>query len=165
MALEMQGQVGCLVEVLQTSIAVVTQSRSNRTVIKTVPTVLTSTITSIPQKRTSSAKNFLEGTAYVEGTFSPSGPPSRSFPSSTVVSTEPTTEAASMWGLPPSVTTLDQTAFIPVTRPVSQPTVDGVFVNSAPKLVTPLAGSVTVSLVSTLTILGSLSAGCGASDG
>lgn len=243
----MQGRVGCLLEVLQTSITVVTQTKSSRVMTETVPAVFTSTITSFPRSGgITSTSDPAKDTAYSQGTSFSSGSAYTSLSSSTTFSTEPSTEGTAVWNpslsgttvdqsappfiigtasqqtvdgapaesapslvtatshpsedttylgstsfssvspppssasgtipltepnteaaavrsLSPSGTTLDQAAPPPITRPVSQPTVDGVFVNSASKLVTPLASSVTISLVSTFTVIRSLSAGCGTS--
>lgn len=197
---DLLGRVECLQDVLVTSIALVTQTKSGEIVIETAPTVFTSTTTSFPQLQgttsisasfngsmpfnnvTSAKGTFSSKESYSSGLpqsysstnistgsstsldgiisyFSPQPPSS----SSGVVLSEPTAVSATIWRHTPSITTLSQTASMPIAGPISQPTVEGVFVNSASKLVTPLASSITVSLVSTLTVLRSLSAKCGRS--
>ncbi|RSL64915.1 hypothetical protein CEP53_003872 [Fusarium sp. AF-6] len=146
---EADGQVGCLVETFETRTTLATITRSSRTFVETVPTVLVTSSTS-----------FLS--APVETKTQTSGPPDTES-SEPANSTGPSTSDGSS-----TTSSAVETLEVPreeakTTSTERQSTGDGVFESTASKMSTTLVPALTASIVSTLTVYHTVTAKCTAS--
>ncbi|UPK92681.1 hypothetical protein LCI18_003616 [Fusarium solani-melongenae] len=152
---EADGQVGCLVETFETKTTLATVTRSSRTFVETVPTVLVTSSTS-----------FLS--APIETKTQSSGPPDTD-------STEPakstgpsTSDGSSAASGSSTASSAVETLEVPreeakTTSTERQTTGDGVFESTASKMSTTLVPALTASIVSTLTVYHTVTAKCTAS--
>ncbi|KAM6529634.1 hypothetical protein FALCPG4_007764 [Fusarium falciforme] len=152
---EADGQVGCLVETFETKTTLATVTRSSRTFVETVPTVLVTSSTS-----------FLS--APIETKTQSSGPPDTD-------STEPakstgpsTSDGSSATSGSSTASSAVETLEVPreeakTTSTERQTTGDGVFESTASKMSTTLVPALTASIVSTLTVYHTVTAKCTAS--